>query len=452
MNRKIFFLILLMFQLSVSLMAITKREAQTLVDNRRYGEAIEALQTLMQQSAYAKDADCNKWLGQSLCMTGRYDESLPFLEHAVKQNKKSGAQWYLAITRQHLYDFEGALEALEAYRPVLNSSYWLSRADSLEAEIQQGIRAIDHVQDVEVLTSMWVPRSSFFKLYMLGAESGRVLNGEHGLYFENQAADYRIYAIDGALYQSHKIQNAWEEPDLLEGIGSEEYQVLTPFLRSDGETLFFASDSVPGLGGLDIYKTRYNADDDSFYQPERLGMPFNSPFDDYMMAIDETHQIGWWATDRWQNPDSVMIYVFRLEDDPDYLDEASVGRARIDTIADTWRQAGGYEAFMADVMNAEQREQKKSSLRIVISDQKVYSDPNQFVSHQAQATYEFSQRVKQQLDEVIEQLAAYRLEFSKADNRHRAQLRQQIQKLEKKEIELTEQYHKQVKEYRKLEK
>ena len=46
-----------------------------------------------------------------------------------------------------------------------------------------------------------------------------------------------------------------------------------------GDTLYFASSGLPGLGGLDIYKTSGSLG--SFSIPENLGAPFNSPYDDF---------------------------------------------------------------------------------------------------------------------------------------------------------------------------
>ncbi|MDE7135203.1 MAG: hypothetical protein K2N91_01085, partial [Muribaculaceae bacterium] len=69
-----------------------------------------------------------------------------------------------------------------------------------------------------------------------------------------------------------------------------------------------------------------------------IGMPYNSPFDDYMLAIDETTGIGWWATDRNQIEGMVTIYMFIPSDLRKNIDVDSpdlMSRARITSIADT---------------------------------------------------------------------------------------------------------------------
>lgn len=453
MKKYFFFLFCVVLSTySVSLYAITKKEAQNLVENHQYEEAIVALRSLMKQSAYAKDGDCNKLLGQSLCLTGHYREALPPLETAVRLNRRSGAQWYLAITRQHLYDFEGALEAIEAYRPVLKSDFWIGRADSLEAECQQGLRALNHIQDVEIIDSLFVYKPSFFSYYNLGPESGRLMHDDdNGIFFESQAADYRIFAEDGALFESYKIRDNWEDRHQLKGVGSEEFDIITPFMRTDGETLYFACDSTPGLGGLDIYKTRFNAEEGEFYQPERLGMPFNSPFDDYMLAIDESHQVGWWATDRGDDPEHVLIYIFKLSNDPEYLDEPSVERARVDRIADSWKQSEGYEELMSEILSAEKQAAPKEWARIIIDNQLVYNTKDQFRNAEAKSWYEQNIQTKQLIADNEQKLEILRAEYTKASKSQKQQLASQIHRIEEELVSFYRQVLQVEKKYRSLE-
>lgn len=446
----IFSLIVISFSITVS--AITKKEVQTLVEQHKYKEAITALNTLMKQSAYAKDGDCNKYLGQSLCMTGRYMDAVRPLETAIRMNKRSGAQWYLAITRQHLYDFEGALEAIEAYRPVLKSDTWIARADSLEAECQQGLRALNHIEDVEIIDSLLVHKSSFFNYYKLGSESGRLSQSEsEGLFFENQAADYRLYAVDGSMYEQFKIQNKWEDSHLVKGVGSEEFQIITPFQRADGETLYFACDSTPGLGGFDIYKTRFNAEESAYYQPQRLGMPFNSPFNDYMMAIDETHQVGWWATERGGHRDSLLIYLFKISDNPEYLDEPSAERARIDRIADSWQQEEGYKELLEEIYSDVVPKEKDELATIVINDDCVYRSVNLFKNQQAKMLYEQSVQTHLLIDEKESILADLRKQYSDATQSKKQELANLIKTEESALLVLYRQMLDEEKKYRSLE-
>lgn len=70
------------------------------------------------------------------------------------------------------------------------------------------------------------------------------------------------------------------------------YDDSYPFLLTDGVTFYFASNEEDRtLGGYDIFVTKYNINTDEYSDPEQLPMPFNSPYNDYMMAM--TRSIMW---------------------------------------------------------------------------------------------------------------------------------------------------------------
>ena len=100
-------------------------------------------------------------------------------------------------------------------------------------------------------------------------------------------------------------------------------------MMQDGMTIYYANNGTSSLGGYDIFISR--KDDNEYYKPQNIGMPYNSPYDDYMLAIDETTGVGWWATDRNQLGDSITIYKFipqdmRINYDVDTIDLVKFAR------------------------------------------------------------------------------------------------------------------------------
>ena len=386
----------------------------------------------------------NKAEGKRLCQLGRYSEAKPFLEKAIRQNPRSGALWYMAIVKQHLYDFDGAVESLEAYLPALSSAEWLNRADSLMTVLQIG-------QDVVIIDSLQASKDDFFTYYRLGAESGRIQSEQGEPYFESLAADYQLFSTGSGLEDRHRFQGQWDERHSVNGIGSNRFRIIDPFLRTDGETLYFACDSTPGMGGFDIYRTTFNPDMNAYYEPERLGMPFNSPYDDYMMAIDETHQVGWWATNRNAPADSVTIYLFLLDDDSVYLDEPTASRARIDNIAETWREEGGYASLIAELMEAPQEVVEEKKLHIIINDDKIYTSEEQFRNSDARRAYQRSVAVEHEIAEQEAALVALRSEYARASAASRKALAPKIERAEESLFALYGRLREAVLRYRRLE-
>lgn len=413
MKKELIFFLLILYTSTSSLFAFTKNDAKAFVQSGQYEQAVQALESLMLKPANARDADCLKLLGQSYCMLGRYAEALPYLEQAVSVNRKSGALWYLTITRQHLYDFEGAIDALESYLPSLHSEVWTQRADSLMEECESGRRAFDHTLDVVIVDSLLVSRNNFFEHYRLGSDAGKIQTSENGLCFENQRGDHRIFRYGNGFAEQHKFQDQWDELRPLKGIGSSVFEVLDPFLLADGETLYFACDSTPGIGGFDIYRTSFDAEEGQYYAPERLGMPFNSPYDDYMMAVDEVHRVGWWATDRHAIKDSVMLYLFLFDENPPVLEDPSVSRARIDCISETWQEESGYAALLEELYDSQSSSNhvEEQSLLITITEGVQYSSIDQFQSSDARDSYSLLVSVEQQIATLQESLETARSEY-----------------------------------------
>lgn len=73
---------------------------------------------------------------------------------------------------------------------------------------------------------------------------------------------------------------------------------VTPYFNYFTKTLYFSSDASGGIGGLDIYKTTFNEDEESWSTPKNLGKPFNSSKDDAYFIIGKDQKQGYLSSDR----------------------------------------------------------------------------------------------------------------------------------------------------------
>ncbi len=87
------------------------------------------------------------------------------------------------------------------------------------------------------------------------------------------------------LYYTVREEDGWTLPDLMpDQINSEGNE---QFPRSEGDTLYYSSDYLPGLGGLDIFKTYLNAGGE-WTTPVNLKAPINSGADDFSLIVDRS--------------------------------------------------------------------------------------------------------------------------------------------------------------------
>lgn len=87
------------------------------------------------------------------------------------------------------------------------------------------------------------------------------------------------------LFMCRKLPNGkWALPqkiDALNTSGNEDF----PSFDSDGVTLYFSSNGRGGMGGYDLFKTSWNPDDNTWSEPENLGYPLNTPYDDRVISF-----------------------------------------------------------------------------------------------------------------------------------------------------------------------
>ena len=86
------------------------------------------------------------------------------------------------------------------------------------------------------------------------------------------------------LYICKKIKGNWSKPQNAGSDINTEGEEVFPYWGDDS-TLFFSSDGHVGLGGLDIYKCKWNEKANSFSTPENIGTPINSSYDDISLAL-----------------------------------------------------------------------------------------------------------------------------------------------------------------------
>lgn len=209
---------------------------------------------------------------------------------------------------------------------------------------------LDATQRIVFIDSVVVDKQQFLSAFQLSAEAGALAgynqffhadDQPYSVVYVNQLGNKCWFANSGRLYTADLLGQQWSEPQQLSGLGS--YQRTNyPFVLADGTTLYFAAIGEQGLGGLDIYMTRYDSESGQYLLAENIGLPFNSDANDYMYAIDEFTGIGYFASDRRQPEGKVCIYTFipnkkRLIYPADDMEESRLrSLARIERIADTW--------------------------------------------------------------------------------------------------------------------
>ncbi|HXP48716.1 MAG TPA: OmpA family protein, partial [Bacteroidia bacterium] len=85
-----------------------------------------------------------------------------------------------------------------------------------------------------------------------------------------------------------------------------------PFIHADG-TLYFSTDGLPGMGGLDIFKaSKVPNQTDKWNKPENMQYPINSEADDFGIIFEGSKERGYFTSNRAGGKGSDDIYSFNL--------------------------------------------------------------------------------------------------------------------------------------------
>ncbi len=100
------------------------------------------------------------------------------------------------------------------------------------------------------------------------------------------------------LYFTTRRDSIWTLPRNLGPAINSAYDETTPFLARDARTLFFSSNCLAGLGGLDVFKTVFDEKKNTWTDPQNLGTGINSPGDDAYFRLDQDGRQAFFSSDR----------------------------------------------------------------------------------------------------------------------------------------------------------
>lgn len=87
-----------------------------------------------------------------------------------------------------------------------------------------------------------------------------------------------------------------------------------PFIDYDGVTLYFSSKGRKGMGGFDVFKSKFDPNQNEWSEPENLGYPINSPDDDIYFVTSKDSKRAYYSSVREDGMGYNDIYVITIPD------------------------------------------------------------------------------------------------------------------------------------------
>lgn len=437
--------------LCISLQAQTLQQGRNLFAKGDY----EAAKPIMLKYLKQKPADAsrNYWYGVCLMETGYPEEAIVYLNKSIPKIVRAYryiGDYYCAkeLYAEAIDNYELFVSGFKADKELHNDSIedlYTQKADSLRTLF----RMIRNTNKVCVIDSFIVSKDELFNSYITDASTGSFssyaeffnqdIQGDVFLpEMENSVVFSRQENGKFKLYQSFRSFDSWVDEQPIKGLESDG-DLRYPFIQNDGITIYYADNGSNSIGGYDIFVSRYNSSTDRYLVPENIGMPFNSPANDYLYVIDEVNNLGWFATDRRQPEDTVCIYVFvpnerRTKYNYEGGDTATIHNvAQLLSIKET-------QTDLEEVRAARQRltllaydirdKEKQSGNIFVIDDLTDYRSENDFQSPEARTLYLRWLELKQTYSDNANRLDNMRTKYHQSSKQERDNMKQQLLELE----------------------
>ena len=444
MIRLRYLLIILILPFSLIMTGQNLSQAKKFFQAGNYQKALPLFRESLKSSP--KRADLNQWVGICLWETGKHKEALQHLELAAKTLAPSNA--YLASYYYRLMDYRRASDYWDSYESLRDDD---EEIDERLGEVKKAMDMLGNVERIAIIDSLVVDKADFFKHYRLSPEAGSISGTEILPYAKPQVST-------SVFMPESKERMLWAQPDSTGRLCiTESYKLVTgkwdnysvvspeqlndggdvnfPFLMADGTTLYYACRGANSIGGYDIFMSRRDGTTGEYLAPQNIGFPYNSPYDDYLLAIDEMTGVGWWATDRLQIPGKVVIYIFvpnsvRRNCDSDSEDVYSL--AAVKSIKDTWEADTDYSAYRERI-NAITYEDDTEENEFVfhVRNGLTYTRFDDFRSAEARGLMEKHVKVASFIDDIRSQLADLRRSYRTASKANKQQYAGKIETLER---------------------
>lgn len=435
MKKNLIFFLLLSIIAPLTAGAQSAGEARQLAEDGNLDGAIGMLQKVISEDP--KEHEAALLLADLLWNSGR-DAEAEALYQELRGKGVRQATLSLARIAMDRYQLDQARSLLETYRKSLRQGKRQVADDEsgdMEEQLDRIAEMLDRVQNIEVIDSIDVDAEEFFRHYPLSSAAGRFggpemlpegfPSGPQTMVHMPESGNRMVWSApdaDGNLRlmgSSALLGGEWEDAVPLGEELAEGGDAVYPYLMPDGITLYYANDGSGSLGGFDIFLTRQG--EDGYLQPANVGMPFNSPYNDYLLVIDEFTGAGWFATDRNRHPGKITIYTFipqdlRINVSPDNPNLASL--ARLDRISLTHKEGADYSAVRQAIKEGQAMntaDKLTPDFLFSLPGNRVYTSLSDFSNPRAQEAMETYLEKERKFHNITDRLQQLRLQYASGD-------------------------------------
>lgn len=412
---------------------VSPKVASQFFDAGKYQEAKAVYKILLDK--YSRNPQYNYYYGVTLCLTkDDYSEAIRRLKFAAMSGTNKDVNYYLGRAFQMTYEFVEAKKCYVQFKKVASlGDVRVQNATKYIQECEYGMLNTTRYYPLTVIDKDTVNRKKILSLYYPSKDVGSILRNSDffqsgvdpdGIMYITERQDEAYFSLFSTgskgqdLFKMVKLLDGWSDNDALPSNINTPFDEVFPFLASNGTTLYYSTNKPGGFGGFDIYKTEYNVASKTFSDPVNMGIPFNSPDDDFLFVSDEFNSVGWFASNRETSGDVVMVYKFKWDNKVAKVNVSDIGDiktvAKLDVSMEAIKEAQRKGDFT--YQSAQAKARTGAQFKFVIDDTLTYTNFDQFKSSDALEYYKKGYSKLQKRDSLNAKMREKRAVFQMSND------------------------------------
>lgn len=448
MKQKALILSIALLGCSAMNAAVSLQQAKKYYNDGLFERALPTFAELAKKNP--GNASYCQWYGACLYETGQKEEAKKYLQTAYSKSVTDAAR-YLAQYALEEMDYEKMADYTDTFveRLAGKESTLSETAAKGYSKLKRVNEMLNSVEKIQIFDSVNVDKGEFLKYYKLSKETGSLntadvlpqnLRCNTPEVYIPQSGNRMLWSMEDSLgvnrlAETYRLADGqWDHASLLPVELNDGGDAAYPFVMTDGTTIYFASDGEGSIGGYDIFMSRKDFTTNEYLNPQNIGLPYNSPYDDYMYVIDEMTGIGWWASDRNRIDGKVTIYMFKRNDvreNYDSDDDNIYNLAAVHSIKDTWGDDADFPELKASLEAlSSDTEKPAEEFSFYIANGVRYTRYDQFCSNEAKSLMQKREQMVETLNSNRAKLKELRASYAKAGSASRQKMASTILQLE----------------------
>ena len=312
----------------------TKKIADDLFEEEKYIEATPYYLRLL--AIQPRDHNFNYHYGACLLHnSGKTQDVFKYLNYAVTDpNVDAQANYFLGKAYHLNYQFNDAIKYYKIYQTKAADKAKPSFDVKRQIEMcENGKKLITTITEMIVLDKKEIEKDKFFRIYDLSDIGGNLLvTAEFQTKIDEKKAHvplihfpanptviyYSSYGENGKtgkdIYVQRRLPSGgWGLPQVLKGDVNTNFDEDYPYMHPDGQYLYFSSKGHNSMGGFDVFRSKYDPDNDMFGKAENMDFAVSSPNDDLFYVVDSLNKNAYFGSNRQSEEGKLFVYKVRVD-------------------------------------------------------------------------------------------------------------------------------------------